>query len=224
MILQCPSCNARFMVPDAMIPPEGRTVKCGKCAHQWFVDAPEPATPDFAALTQQAMDEPPTVELAPARHPVPAVKKRPLSLLPFKLAVPVLAIAWLVIALYAYFPNGQHRAGLSGIYSAFGVTNTQGLVFADVTMEREKIGERTKFILAGSIANHDAQPRVVPAVRVQLKDSDNEIVWERDYEVNQEVKAGEVYPFRIDNVETAFAERVTSIVLDLGNSFELVMR
>jgi len=212
------------MVPDALIPPEGRTVKCGKCANQWHTEpAPEA---DFAALTQQAMDETPEPtmhDIPPARHPVPAVKRAPMSALPFKIAAPVLGVAWLVLALYAYFPSGQHGP-LRGIYSAFGVTSTKGLVFADVAMERDMSGPRTRFILTGSIANHDAVMRTVPKVRVQLKDKDAKVVWERDYEVNEDVKPGAVYPFKIDDVETAFASSAASIVLDLGNNFELVMR
>lgn len=37
MILQCPGCGTRFLVDSALIPPEGREVKCAKCAHQWHV-------------------------------------------------------------------------------------------------------------------------------------------------------------------------------------------
>ena len=37
MILTCPSCSSRFLVDDAMIPEEGRHVRCASCAHQWFV-------------------------------------------------------------------------------------------------------------------------------------------------------------------------------------------
>ncbi|WP_202899827.1 zinc-ribbon domain-containing protein, partial [Kordiimonas gwangyangensis] len=35
MILVCPSCEAKFNVPDGAIPPEGRTVRCAKCKHSW---------------------------------------------------------------------------------------------------------------------------------------------------------------------------------------------
>lgn len=56
MILTCPSCEARFNVePDALLP-NGRTVRCGKCAHTWKemppadipkrVEAVEPPAPD----------------------------------------------------------------------------------------------------------------------------------------------------------------------------------
>ncbi len=35
MILVCPSCDAKFKVPDNAIPPEGRKVRCANCGHAW---------------------------------------------------------------------------------------------------------------------------------------------------------------------------------------------
>jgi predicted Zn finger-like uncharacterized protein len=45
MILQCPQCDARFLVKSDMIPPEGREVRCAKCAHVWHATPPEEETP-----------------------------------------------------------------------------------------------------------------------------------------------------------------------------------
>ena len=43
MILACPSCSARFLIPDSAIGMRGRTVRCGRCGHVWY--APPPAEP-----------------------------------------------------------------------------------------------------------------------------------------------------------------------------------
>lgn len=240
MILQCPNCNARFAVPDSAIPPEGRTVKCGKCAHQWFatrigedaradieaIITPAPAvTPDFAAMAEQAYQETPTMPAgqAPAVQ-VPAKPPLRIPLLPFKIAAPVLALAWLGIALFAYFPALQNSTVFGGIYGMLGVTDTRDLTFADVTMDREMAGTRTKFLLSGSIANHGAAPRLLPQVRVALKNAQGKVIWSQNYAVNEVIKPGQVYPFLIDNVETSFAKSATSIVMDIGNNFELMMR
>ena len=41
MIIACPACNTRYVVPDSAIGAEGRTVRCAKCKHSWFQDGPD---------------------------------------------------------------------------------------------------------------------------------------------------------------------------------------
>ncbi|WP_284124252.1 MJ0042-type zinc finger domain-containing protein [Parerythrobacter aestuarii] len=41
MIIACPACSTRYVVPDSAIGIEGRTVRCAKCKHSWFQDGPE---------------------------------------------------------------------------------------------------------------------------------------------------------------------------------------
>lgn len=45
MIIACPACSTRYVVPDSAIGVEGRTVRCAKCRHSWFQDGPELAAP-----------------------------------------------------------------------------------------------------------------------------------------------------------------------------------
>lgn len=95
MIIACPACATRYVVPDTAIGVDGRTVRCAKCRHSWFQDgpvldqadapaapnpappepSPEPrradrpdpgATPGFAAFTQPATETPAT-----AARPIP---------------------------------------------------------------------------------------------------------------------------------------------------------
>jgi len=40
MMISCPACSTRYVVPDSAIPAEGRTVRCAKCRHSWFQDGP----------------------------------------------------------------------------------------------------------------------------------------------------------------------------------------
>ena len=65
MIIACPACATRYVVPDSAIGVEGRTVRCAKCRHSWFQDGPELAAPVAPA---PAPVEP---EIVPAPPPAP---------------------------------------------------------------------------------------------------------------------------------------------------------
>ncbi len=64
MILACPACATRYVVPDTAIGVDGRTVRCAKCRHSWFQEGaalvPPPATAPVAVPAP-----------APAPAPVP---------------------------------------------------------------------------------------------------------------------------------------------------------
>jgi predicted Zn finger-like uncharacterized protein len=49
MIIACPACATRYVVPDTAVGVEGRTVRCAKCRHSWFQEGHELTRPDPAA-------------------------------------------------------------------------------------------------------------------------------------------------------------------------------
>lgn len=230
MIIQCPACQAKFSVADGAIPAAGRQVRCSRCAHVWHYRGV--AAESFASELYNVVEAvsaqtqpPPVIKPRRASDKVAAKKNvRSFSAKPFKIAAPAIATVWLVLAFITYFPGWSKAPGLSAIYHLFGAVPTDGLLFSDVHMERVQDGPKTKFILSGSVRNYAGAPRLVPTVRVVLRDKASKDIWSRDYAVNATLKAGEIYPFRIANVETAFAKNVDSIVVDVGNSIELMVR
>ena len=76
MIIACPACATRYVVPDSAIGLEGRTVRCAKCKHSWFQDGPELAEPIAAAYSAPAFGEGATAA-APVRPSAPPAQQRP---------------------------------------------------------------------------------------------------------------------------------------------------
>jgi predicted Zn finger-like uncharacterized protein len=84
MLLVCPACNTRYVVPDAAIGVDGRQVRCANCKHSWFQDGaplpPAPPAPSIAAplaareddevATPPSVPKPPVINAPPSPSPV----------------------------------------------------------------------------------------------------------------------------------------------------------
>ncbi len=221
-------------------------MRCGHCKHEWHawpaamqeileapahVDSVASATEEVRNFADDA-----TAAAAFAAFEIPSVKKDkkpwyapvlaflPSRATPFVVAAPVLATVWLVLAFITYMPSWSKSDALSGVYAAVGATNMDGLTFSDITMEKEENEGKTRYIIAGHISNFGAEDRTIPSVRVELQNAKRDVLWGREYPTRKTLKAGEVYPFKISNVETSFGESVERIVVDMGNSMQLMVR
>jgi predicted Zn finger-like uncharacterized protein len=66
MILECPECTTRYMVPDRAIGPEGRTVRCAKCRHSWHQPPLDDLDAEDVGLEGEEQDDLAVAVRAPA--------------------------------------------------------------------------------------------------------------------------------------------------------------
>jgi predicted Zn finger-like uncharacterized protein len=82
MILICPQCATRYVVPDSAIGPSGRQVRCASCKHSWFQEGAEIRRPEPAIAASEPA--PPVAAPPPPPPPPPPAAAAPSPSLPFE--------------------------------------------------------------------------------------------------------------------------------------------
>lgn len=76
MIIACPACSTRYVVPDSAIGVDGRTVRCAKCRHSWFQEGTGESLREDTGSGPDT-DAPPATAPEPAAPPAPPVAPPP---------------------------------------------------------------------------------------------------------------------------------------------------
>jgi predicted Zn finger-like uncharacterized protein len=196
MILTCPSCQARYVVPDSAIGASGRKVRCAACRHSWFQEPPNsapaaamaPDPPAFAApVSRQPIlpDRPPVERRAPAQaaapdwdRPPPAIeeppfrpRRNPARLWTFAavIAAALMFGAWAAIE-YGGLPVGR--------WVGIPVQTGDVLSIVDQNAHTSRL-ERGNAVLevSGTIVNQTDQVQRVPQILAELKDAQGRIIY-----------------------------------------------
>lgn len=246
MKLTCDACDATFAVPDSAIKPEGRKVKCSKCGHVWIAKLQaEPKlasdhTDEKKALTgsyeglDEAADEMGLKAIADMLSKEDGVatqntsnKKhakatsQPLDKLVKRLTF-ICFIGIVVASVFAF--KSTFLPFLSPLYSALGMVTSEQVIIQKLSYQKIPDDQKDRFTVSGEIVNTADEPMIMPTLRVSLQDEAREAFYSREYEEEYTLKPGEIYPFNVGRIETAFKGKAKFVIVEIGNGYELSAR
>lgn len=184
MILECPECRTRYLVPDSAIGPDGRTVRCANCKHSWFQAAP---MLDLVARAEAQAAPPPPAQ--PERYVPPPVEDEDYDAFahrpPFRprrnpakrwtIAAIAAGVAMVAVA------GAIVSFGPGGIGSVIGLSlaqDTTPLTLIDNPIERRSLENGSEmFAISGKVVNPTNERQRVPDIRAELKDAQDRIVY-----------------------------------------------
>ncbi|MBN8849898.1 MULTISPECIES: MJ0042-type zinc finger domain-containing protein [unclassified Sphingomonas] len=204
MILECPECRTRYLVPDSAIGVSGRVVRCANCRHSWYQ---EPGAAAIEALSEAAVT-PAGAGAAPPSDLPAAPSEAPVAAAPTEADRPAMPATEPDYDAFAHRPPFRPRRDQSrrwtiaaiaaGVLmliavgaivwmSAPGLAQQLGLSFGpaesplrlvDNPIERREMANGSElFAVSGKVLNPSDTRQRVPDIRADLRDAQGRIVY-----------------------------------------------
>jgi len=224
MILTCTSCSTRYYADDAAIGPTGRTVRCAACGFSWFAEPQlelrtqavakasegRPEGPQQEPLTRERVERLRRATEQPGPAPSAAAKFRAQQAERMRRErVRAAVVVWgatgaaLAASATGMVAFRQDVAELwprsASAFAALGLdVNVYGLEFYNLMVERDFDGATPVLVVSGEVRNIGRDDKLVPPVRVTLRDTrSHEIFQLVNLVTDQPIAAGAAIPFEI---------------------------